>query len=473
MRAEVLCSLAALLVVALPGLQAPAGAQPTSATSPVGASDKLPYTECSSTDPSDACSELFDPDSEVGDLEGAVLGDRSAVTVAIGEDKETASIRFVKPWLRHKLSATVSAPVDEDSGQAEFVGVAGLNGAASLKLEYNYIDWPEYPGYALYKDDDPGSYPGGQQLQREEAVEALRCLTAAERLSEARAEVQMGSRWTPALEDLYSKLIKMDLPTRAEIVDFQAAFPEGGEPQPRTEQEDKADVKVRKLLEAGTEESHEVCAPLRQYLGNAEKLHATGLASRREVVGRRSVLLWGFNGTVGQKKFTFLDRGPLEADGTIEKIADRELPWSLGARAGWIFLSKSPESQGEESLIFSVNFDRGYKASDAVDVCKPVEGLESVPEIASCEELALGGPRPLDSVRYVAEYRFLAKHLGAAIRAFYEGSDDESDDWGLETPFYFVTNADGDFQGGVIVGWREEDDDVSIAVFVGRKFELF
>jgi hypothetical protein len=63
--------------------------------------------------------------------------------------------------------------------------------------------------------------------------------------------------------------------------------------------------------------------------------------------------------------------------------------------------------------------------------------------------------------------------MGLAVRGFYRSNDGKPDDYGFEVPLYFLSNKDGNFQGGVTFGWRDQADDITLAVFVGRKFEIF
>ncbi len=432
---------------------------------------------CNLSDPvfSDTCKELYDPKSSAGDSNGAVLSDETVVTVELGEGKDKASIQFVKPWLGHKLAITISAPVDKNTDTAEFLDVTGINSAASLKLEYNYINWPEFGGYERYKDAVKGTFPGFKKLNNDTLRGAALCAASLRRFKTLRAEAQAGGQWSQKLEDLYSKAKKLDLPTPEELVesfDRNARYPV---PEPTPEQE-QIDAKVAPIEAAYDDKDEGLCHVVAEHLDKLSpaEFYVAGLASRFELTGQSRVPFFGVNGTVGQKEFKFLDRILLEADGTLDETSNRELPWSLGLRGGWIFLSKDHQRHGERSLAFSLNTERSYKAATAVDLCNPVEGFENVDNIESCKKIPLGAPNAIDALRFLVEYRALVgKRMGVAVRGFYLESDDQPDDYGFEVPFFFVPNKDGNFQGGVTMGWSDQADDIKIAVFVGRKFNIF
>lgn len=173
-------------------------------------------------------------------------------------------------------------------------------------------------------------------------------------------------------------------------------------------------------------------------------------------------------------KFSYLDRDLLEAEGKVDKTTSRELPTSVGLRFGWIFLTHEVQGKPRSSLIFSYNREGGFKEADKLSFCEPAKGLEGFPALESCQDLAGAAPTAADSDLVSVEYRrAFSTRMGFALRGFYRDSNSKPDDFGFEVPLYFLSNKEGDFQGGVTFGWRDQADDITLAVFVGRKFNLW
>jgi hypothetical protein len=59
--------------------------------------------------------------------------------------------------------------------------------------------------------------------------------------------------------------------------------------------------------------------------------------------------------------------------------------------------------------------------------------------------------------------------VAAALTATY---DFEKNTTGIELPIYFVANDKGALAGGIRFGWRDDTDDVTVGLFVGKAFSV-
>ena len=418
----------------------------------------------------EACWERFNASLDVGDNSGTALDNSSRVVVGVDDKSQIASIRFAKPWLSGKLSATVSAAVDKDTGNAEFLGLSEGLGAEQLKVEYNYISWPEFPLFSLALEKEKAAYKGGQLLDQRKRFQVTYCVAAQQLAREARDAGEFASWNVANHQAVLEKLEGADLPTFPEIDSYFSATVSGGPANTnRTEDQEKSDAKVQAIIRQF--ENEESLCSLLEPLFPEGSLHEQ--LNLPESVFKSRALVWGINGTVGRKDFSFLDRDQLMTDGTVGKTSSEKLPASIGARFGWLFLSESIEREPVASLTLSYNRERTYDAADDLTFCEPVDGLESIDGLQSCSEIPGAAPAESESDLLVVEYRQKYTKLGLAIRGFYRGNDSKKDDFGFEVPIYFLGDEKGALQGGLAFGWRDQgEDNVTLAIFVGKKFDL-
>ena len=342
---------------------------------------------------------LYDPDAGVGDAQGVVLDDNSGVVVALDDKNQTATIQFVKPWHRHKLSLTITAAVDKEAGTATFLGFNEPIGDEQAKLEYNYIDWPDFSLYELFEGARPGSFRGGEVLDALLSTEALACRDAIATLKQRIANSRERVLWSGELDAIYGKIQKLELPTREEVEEYLKKTAAGGPPNlPTTAAEKAAEAKVQRLIQSLDQEEG-VCADIETLMPH---LYSVGVLARGELTSRRSARIFGINSTVGRKEFSFLDRDLLQSEGEVDTTSEHELPVNFGLRFGWIFLTSELEGSPESSLIFSFNRERGYEAADALTFCQPAEGLENVPVLETCKEIPGSGTPTTRSKRCVS-----------------------------------------------------------------------
>lgn len=465
-------ALAALVVVSVLGLPTQVRAEADGAASSCEAT-------ANRKDVSEDCKDLYAVSSNVPDLEGTTLADDSALVVNVDDKTQTASIQLNFPRLRHKTSITFTGAVEKDTGNAAFIGSSGLNDAASVKLEYSYIHWPVLSVYNLYPDESAGSFSGDGLLQEWNHERVGMCAKAAVALRSAAMASQRGGRWTAESQQLYEDVKKFDPPTPEQVDEHYSRYALGepvGSMGDLTEEELKTDEQVGKLRSEFDKEDFGLCGRLAKQ--NApEHWYTTGLVTRRNLAGgQRAAFFAGASATLGRKEFSFFDRQQAVA-GMLEKTSEHEGPWKAGIHFGWLFLADRDDREAQSSLIITASQATSYDSADAAQYCQPVEGLEGVTGLGSCQTLSLGGPKGVDSLIYGLEYRAAHENFGVAVRAFYQDIEGKPDDYGVEVPiFLWLGKKDKDekrrFQGGISFGWRDQDDDLSVAVFVGRKFEL-
>ncbi len=255
------------------------------------------------------CQEILDADPDPADGGGALLSNKGVVTLALGDDKKTGSATFNFSSLGHKVSLKLSAPVDSNTGNAEFVGFEGLNGASSLELEYNYIKWAQISFEklrnagitglslnvsqtamcglhleALAKAAERADRPAGSAAL-EQALQDLHSLRrgAFEELKELRCEQVSGREWRPSSEadrpvDCRPNSIGFEpLPETTTILEYFALGPEVNKPDEGDEEisvAKQARYMIARILEdlSGGQEglcSEEVLTAIGKYFSGA------------------------------------------------------------------------------------------------------------------------------------------------------------------------------------------------------------
>jgi hypothetical protein len=416
--------------------------------------------------PGSACAELYTMRSTVGDLQGLSLAADPSVTVGVSDDGATGSIQWARQGRNWSFSAIVSSPFDKGAGQASFLGTDGLTRANHLKIEQTYKFWPKFslftPGSGTVSSTDLDF----QVLTALDRAQALGCIAMKEQLAAAKQRTLAPSFRAAEFDRLLQEA--KDLPTRAELLSYLPKR-QRNEVNNLTDGEKKAQ---KLLLAIGDGEEPSFCSKAAIIAGEnfLNSLVARGLLSQRGA----NVPMWSLtvNGGIGLKDFEHLDREAFVATGEAKTTTTTENPWSAGVRVAAHFLTGLLERKADSALILSINRERTFKAAGALTLCKPVEGLAP---IESCKTFAGAAPNGEESTVFVLEYRNGWERIGIAPRAFYrkfEKSAAVDKDYGVEVPIYFLTNAKNSFQGGVKLGWSDQDDDGSVAVFVGKSFSI-
>lgn len=425
----------------------------------------LPAIDDPSLDP------FYDPALTALDLRGAVLDDDSAVVVGVDEDTATASLQLTKAWRRHKLAATVSTPVNKETGNATFLGSDGQTDATKLKVEHSYIWWPQFELYNLYEREATGAFAGKELLEQHIDRQARVCLALAERLRQARSSGLPAGTWNERFEPLSQKVV--DFPTVEEVGRYLSVNPLTLD---EAEAKRLADLPWFQKSQKFVRELGDGTGPCPELVDLAGPLNRIGILPRAGLLppnAERHAWFVGTQSTIGRKDFAFLDRAKFDSTGEVKTTSDREAPWSVGGRVGLIFLTETIEDVPESALILSVSREQGFKAADQLTFCQDADDL--VP-LESCKTFAGAPPGGEDATLVSVEYRMAGRKVSWSPRAYYRSFDSDAkseDELGVEVPIWFLTNKDGGFQGGLVLGWSDQDDDGSIAVFVGRKFSVF
>lgn len=404
------------------------------------------------------CARALAPHSDAADLKGAALNGESSIVVAVDDKGEKASLQLVTVAQGFSFAITFSAPVDEDTGAANLVGFQGTQGVVgvnNVKFEVNRINWPEFEfirpaGAAALSQDEKDQ----AALEALHAMRGRACIALAEKfLAEKDCSCCAGQ------QGLCGKVAK--LPNSAELEAFLVG---GARP-----------AKIDALEDDLDDHENGACALLRkEYGGDSDIVMLRRLLRARGLLAndtQRRAWFWGGTGTLGAKKFTYVDRNLIETGVVKTDASSREMPWSLGAKVGLIWLTKD-EGKPEDTLVLSVDRAHAFKPRDPVQICTPVEGGHG---LEACEDVPFGAPAAKDSLIYGLEYRRYLKKVGLAVRGFYQDFEEDSEverDFGIEIPVFFLHNKDSNLHGGISVGWADQEDDFTISIFVGPKFSL-
>ncbi|MDY7095760.1 MAG: hypothetical protein SX243_22525 [Acidobacteriota bacterium] len=416
------------------------------------------------------CREAFDVELEVGDGSGADLSKASNAVIEVGNDGEKATLQLSRAWIGSKLTATATASVNKDSGQAEFVGFADQVGAQKLGLEYNYILWPVLDLYRLHDTRLPSDASGYAELLQIQHQRLYDCRSALHRVREVRSDEIGEGTWSTQAEAAFRSTQSLELPSVQEIDQYMKWT---SDPDRLPDQAPGYDPEVAARVQALNKIADERTAPCGTSTDIALSLITADLIDRGLLTEKRTAPLFGLNASVGRTEFTFLDRDLLTTTSEFGKTSDNEYPTSLGVRFGVLFLADGIRRQTESSLVLSYSRERGYEAAKNITFCEPVDDFEDFSALADCQDIARGAPSGVESDLLTLEYRRKFGKAGLALRGFHRTKSGQPNDFGFEVPIYFIPNKDGNFQGGLTFGWSDQADNVTLAVFVGRKFEIF
>lgn len=164
-----------------------------------------------------------------------------------------------------------------------------------------------------------------------------------------------------------------------------------------------------------------------------------------------NAFFYGGAAKVGYKRFDFNDAT------TLAESHDSKTPWSVSA-----YVALYP--RGPQRLItLSVEHVDTWKDADTKTLCP----AGTAPVV--CIQGALGGPVHKKSDLISLEIRQKFAAFAVAPLVTYDAKDDI---WGIEAPIYLITDAKGGLSGGVKFGWRSDDDDLRVGVFVSKPFSV-
>lgn len=159
-----------------------------------------------------------------------------------------------------------------------------------------------------------------------------------------------------------------------------------------------------------------------------------------------------------RKKYAFANGA------TLEKENEEKTGYALGAGAIYIVNT----SRIAPSLLYAVGLtlkrSSSYKDADAVQICEPAD----VAGAETCRDTPLGFPS--NAKKWVAQLetrQFIGGSVALAPRLTFTATDNKDDVWSAELPIYLRNEIDSPFQGGVSLRWDDQNQDFSIAFFVG------
>ena len=163
-------------------------------------------------------------------------------------------------------------------------------------------------------------------------------------------------------------------------------------------------------------------------------------------------LILGGGAKVGYDSFNYLDPA------NLTKQSTHKTPWSAS-----LFVAYFPRST-ETLLTLGYDHQEAYEAASIKTICPA-----GTPPVV-CATGALAGPDQTkkDLISFDVRRRFGS--IGLASTVVYDAKQDV---WGVETPIYFIRGkTGGELTGGLKLGWRSDDHDLRVGVFVAKSFSV-
>jgi hypothetical protein len=158
---------------------------------------------------------------------------------------------------------------------------------------------------------------------------------------------------------------------------------------------------------------------------------------------------------VGTEEFKFLDPT------TFAKSEADETEWS--ASLGFAFLN----------IVERISIGVGYRRESVYDPSSKKTTICAATAVTGqfdCETSNLGGPVRKENDLATVQLDLLRLNWALTSLATYNF---ETDEYGIEVPFYLVRDEKAAWTGGVSVGWTSEERDVTVQIFIGVPFSLF
>jgi hypothetical protein len=170
---------------------------------------------------------------------------------------------------------------------------------------------------------------------------------------------------------------------------------------------------------------------------------------------------WGIEGSIGYKRFDYIDPVALTAHDTARVQG-----------AAKLFFAYYPKPVAT-AITGSIAYQRGFEAADAVTLCPAPGG----PGPVTCVSGSPGAPERSGGllISLGLRHRFFGGDgaplgVAAAPLVTYDALDEV---WGVDVPIYFFRDKKAGLSGGVRGGWRSDDKKVRFGVFIGAAFSLF
>ena len=160
------------------------------------------------------------------------------------------------------------------------------------------------------------------------------------------------------------------------------------------------------------------------------------------------------SGTVGTESFDFFDTD------VMEKATTRETVWSAELSAAFLHIPSA--------WLYRLAYRReeAFKAADSQIFCNMANSGDQL----TCQQLPGAPPADNDKDVITLEARRSWKRAGIAPKVSF---DLETDVTGIEVPVFLAPNEDGQLTGGLVFGWRDDNDELTLGLFVGVPFKMY
>ncbi len=161
---------------------------------------------------------------------------------------------------------------------------------------------------------------------------------------------------------------------------------------------------------------------------------------------------WGVGVKVGQESFSYRDPVNFEKD-TNNKI-------SPSLKFYYHFLPPN----GKTMFGIGAEFQRVYKAAPSKIMCPSGNG------IVTCQAGLFSEPTEVDKELLSFEIRRRVANHGVSLKLTYDNISEVS---AIDLPIYLIEDKNENLNGGVRIGYRDDQDNVEFGMFIGSSFNIF
>ncbi|MGF1684835.1 hypothetical protein, partial [Photobacterium minamisatsumaniensis] len=167
--------------------------------------------------------------------------------------------------------------------------------------------------------------------------------------------------------------------------------------------------------------------------------------------------IFGLSLSAAEQEFKWLE------DETFESKSDSKTSYSIDASYGFI-------SDSFNRYNIGYRFEDRWQGSAVQNICLPNESIEGA---VNCQSSPVGEPKDIKSqIGYLEWKSYLGKNDQFAISTLIS-RDFEKNRTGIKIPVYLYSVMESnDLQGGVSIGWNDEDDNTQFSLFFSKPFSI-